>query len=141
MMRARTKSIIFKICELSVLLTPMCVLIGLRSKLWFSHNDKIHISIGFVLCMIVVFVMLMGYAKKIKAPIWSLIFLLITYELKSIITDAYMILFCSTIGLTLSIPFNRLYERYKHIADIVRDEYYKTYARTEALKEIERKGE
>lgn len=141
MMRARTKSILFKICELVSLLAPMIVLVCLRSKTWFVQKEVVQVSIGFIMCVIVVCLMLMGYAKKIKAPLWSLILLLITYELQSIISDAYMILFCSTIGLFASKPFNYLYGKYKHIADIVRDEYSKTYARIEATKEIESKSE
>lgn len=136
-MTSKGKFILFKIIELIILLAPIIVLTCLRWNVWFIQRNAMEVSFGAILAVIVVCFLLKGYAKKISGIIWCLICFLMTFFLKSIITDAYMIFGMALAGLVASYPFKLLYKRYYEVYKIVRNEYAKTYARKEAEKEIE----
>lgn len=135
-MTAKTKSIIFKIVELVLLLAPFLVLLIYRREKWFVQKEVVSVSVGFVLCSIVVFMILKGYAKSIKGIVWSLVLFAITLCLKSIIEDLYLILGASSIGLIISYPFKVLFKENYRIALLVKDEITKTKARQQTLKEL-----
>lgn len=135
-MTARTKSIIFKIVELIILLSPFIALLIYRREVWFVQKEVVSVSVGFVLCCIVVFAVLKGYAKSIKGIVWSIILFVITFLMKSIIQDLYLILGASTLGLLLSFPFKKLYEENHRVALLVKDEIIKTRVREKTLNEL-----
>ena len=139
-MTSKRKFILFKILEIVFLLTPIIVLIGLRWNVWFVKRNALEISFGAILAILVVIFLLKGYAKNISGIIWCLMCFLITFFLKSIIEDAYMIFGLALLGLIISKPFNYLSNRNYEIFKIVKNEYEKTYARKKAEKEIEKRG-
>lgn len=138
-MSSRNKAIIYKILELILLLTPMVILFIMRFDKWFIKQEQVNvvnISFGAIMSGIVVFFLLKGYAKKINGIVWCGTLFLTTYLLKTIISDAYMILGASLMGLVMSYPVKLLYLRNKSIAKIVKEEYIKTYARHKAKEEL-----
>ena len=90
-MTARTKSIIFKIVELILLLSPFIALLIYRREVWFVQKEVVSVSVGFVLCCIVVFMVLKGYAKSIKGIVWSIILFVITFLMKSILQMTFIV--------------------------------------------------
>lgn len=137
-MSSRTKFIIFKIIEVITLITPMITLVSIRADKWFVKKSVVEVSTGAILALITSLFLLKGYWKKVSGIVWAGILTIIAYLLSSIMQDAYMIFGVALMGLVISYPFKMLASRYKHIADLVRDEYVKTYARDKAREEIER---
>ena len=136
-MTSKKKWILFKFIEVVCLFTPMIILLGIRWDNWISTNvSVVEVSIGLISFAVVCALLMLGYAKKVKGIVWCAVALFITYFLRTIMNDLYMILFCALIGLIVSYPFKILsinnYEVYK----IVRDEFTRTRARKEAEKEI-----
>lgn len=138
-MSSKSKYILFKIIELIFLLSPILGLVYLRKDVWFTQKNVVEISFGAVLCVVVIFFLIKGYMKELSGIIWCLILFLITWFLKTMISDAYLIFGVALMGLVLSKPFSILASKNKEIAKIVKDEYTKTVARYKAEEEIKQK--